>query len=300
MAIPYSNTYAQVLDKHLRIRHSNSWKYVEDVQVKHSGSWRDVKEVWIKHSGTWRLVHEGEHFLFNHQLNSNSQSEFNLANWISGQGYSGNKIKGALTVNNLQQRVNLGSWSSDSRVYLRINNNDRISGRGGNGGQRGQNAASNGQNGQRALYARVGFHLDNAGIIAGGGGGGAGGRNGQVTQQVTEQNNCMKGNTCQNTYNVTNNTNGGGGGGGAGYPGGSGGGNGAQNGQSNGGGSGGASGAGSARNGGNGGNLGQNGSNAENNQGGNRGTAGNAIDGWSYRLSAEGSGNGDRRGNSVN
>ena len=38
--------------------------------------------------------------------------------------------------------------------------------------------ASNGQNGQDALYTRVNFHLDNAGIIAGGGGGGAGGRNG--------------------------------------------------------------------------------------------------------------------------
>ena len=300
MSIPYSTSIAQVLDKHLRIRHNGTWEYVEDVRINNSGTWEDVKEVYIRHSGSWQLVHEGEHFLFNHTLNGNSQSEFSLASWISGQGYSGNKIKGALTVNNLQQRVNLGSWSSDSRVYLRINNNDRISGKGGNGGQRGQNAASNGQNGQRALYTRVGFHLDNGGIIAGGGGGGAGGRNGQVTQQVTETNNCMKGNKWQNTYIVTNNTNGGGGGGGAGYPGGSNGGNGAQNGQSNGGGQGGSSGAGSARNGGNGGGLGQNGSNAENNQGGTRGTAGNAIDGWSYRISGEGSGNGDRRGNSVN
>ena len=298
MSIPYSNAIADVLDKHLRIRHSNTWEYVEDVRIRHNNTWEDVKEVYIRHI-IMQLVHEGEH-LFNHTLNGNSQSEFSLSSWISGQGYSGNKIKGALTVNNLQQRVNLGSWSSDSRVYLRINNNDRISGRGGNGGQRGQNAASNGQNGQRALYTRVNFHLDNAGIIAGGGGGGAGGRNGQVTQQVTETNNCMKGNQCQNTYNVTNNTNGGGGGGGAGYPGGSGGGNGASNGQSNGGGSGGNSGAGSARNGGDGGDLGQNGDNAESNQGGTRGTAGNAIDGWSYRLSAEGSGNGDRRGGQVN
>ena len=300
MSIPYSNAIAEVLDKHLRIKDGGSWKYVEDVRIKHNNTWEDVKEVYIRHSGSWHLVHEGEHFLFNHTLTSNAQNEFSLASWISSQGYSGNKIKGALTVNNLQQRVNLGSWSSDSRVYLRINNNDRISGRGGNGGQRGQNAASNGQNGQRALYTRVGFHLDNGGIIAGGGGGGAGGRNGQVTQHVTEQNNCMKGNKCQNTYNVTNNTNGGGGGGGAGYPGGTNGGNGAQNGQSNGGGSGGNSGAGTARDGGDGGDLGQNGDNAQNNQGGSPGTAGNAIDGWSYRLSGEGSGNGDRRGGQVN
>ena len=160
MSIPYSTSIAQVLDKHLRIKHNGTWEYVEDVRIKNGGTWEDVKEVYIKSGGSWNLVHEGEHFLFNHSLNSNAQSEFNLANWISGQGYSGNKIKGALTVNNLQQRVNLGSWSSDSRVYLRINNNKRISGRGGNGGQRGQSAASNGQNGQRALYTRVGFHID--------------------------------------------------------------------------------------------------------------------------------------------
>ena len=60
---------------------------------------------------------------FKHTLSSNAQNEFNLASWISGQGYSGNKIKGAFIVNNVQQRVNLGSFSSDSKVYLRINNN---------------------------------------------------------------------------------------------------------------------------------------------------------------------------------
>ena len=46
--------------------------------------------------------------------------------------------------------------------------------------------------------------------------------------------------------------------------------------------------------------LGQGGSNPQNNQGGSPGSAGNAIDGWSYRLSGEGSGNGARRGTSVN
>ena len=203
MSIPYSNAIAQVLDKHLRIRHSNSWQYVEDVRIRHNNTWEDVKEVYIRHSGSWHLVHEGEHFLFNHTLNSNAQNEFSLASWISGQGYSGNKIKGALTVNNLQQRVNLGNFSSDSKVYLRINNNKRISGKGGNGGQRGQNSASNGQNGQRALYTRTPFIIDNGGIIAGGGGGGAGGRKGTNTQTVQETNNCMKGNQCTNQYDVT-------------------------------------------------------------------------------------------------
>ena len=161
MSIPYSNAIAEVLDKHLRIKDGGSWKYVEDVRLKHNGTWEDVKEVYIRHSGSWHLVHEGEHFLFNHTLTSNAQNEFSLASWISGQGYSGNKIKGALTVNNLQQRVNLGNFSSDSKVYLRINNNKRISGRGGNGGQRGQNSASNGQNGQRALYTRTSFIINN-------------------------------------------------------------------------------------------------------------------------------------------
>ena len=300
MAVPYSNSIAEALDKHLRIKSGGDWKYVEDVRIKNSGTWEDVKEVYIRSGGSWHLVHEGEHFLFNHTLSSNAQNEFDLASWISGQGYSGNKIKGALIVNNLQQRVNLGNFSSDSKVYLRINSNKRISGRGGNGGNAGQGGASNGQNGQRALYTRTPFIIDNGGIIAGGGGGGAGGRNGTITQQVQETNNCMKGSQCTNTYDVTNNTNGGGGGGGAGYPGGSGGGNGAQSGQSNGGGQGGGNGGGSARSGGNGGGLGQDGSNPQNNQGGTRGTAGTAIDGWSERLSGNASGNGDIRGNTTN
>ena len=34
MAVPYSNSIAQALDGHLRIKESNDWKYVEDVQVK--------------------------------------------------------------------------------------------------------------------------------------------------------------------------------------------------------------------------------------------------------------------------
>ena len=172
MAVPYSNSIAQALDGHLRIKESNDWKYVEDVQVKDGGSWRDVKEVWVRHSGSWRLVHEGEHFLFDITLGSNSNTQWSLSSYISGQGYSGNKIKGAITVNNVQQRMNLNNFSSDSRVYLRINSNKRIVGKGGNGGTRG---GQNGQNGQRALRSEgTRFIIDNGGIIAGGGGGGGG------------------------------------------------------------------------------------------------------------------------------
>ncbi len=306
MAIPYDTTNTgtnvrDALDKHLRIKHNGSWQYIEDVNIKDGGSWYDVKEVHVKSGGSWNLVHEGEHFLFKHDLNTNSSGNFDLASWISNF-YSGNKIKGLLTVtsNKSRQQVNLGSFSSDSKVYLRLESGARISARGGNGGNAGQNSASNGQNGQRALYTRTPFIIDNGGIIAGGGGGGAGGRNGTVTQTITETNNCMKGNQCTNQYDVTNNTSGGGGGGGAGYPGGSSGGNGAQSGQANGGGQGGTGGAGSARSGGNGGGLGLDGNNPQNNQGGTKGSAGNAVDGWNYKDSAEGDGNGDIRGNKVN
>ena len=74
MAIPYNTTVTgtsirDALDGHLRVKHSGSWQHVEDVNVKDGGSWRDVKEVWIKQGGSWRLVHEGENFLFNVQIN---------------------------------------------------------------------------------------------------------------------------------------------------------------------------------------------------------------------------------------
>ena len=48
MSIPYSNSIAEVLDKHLRIRHNGSWQYVEDVRIKDGGTWQDVKEVHIR------------------------------------------------------------------------------------------------------------------------------------------------------------------------------------------------------------------------------------------------------------
>ena len=86
MAVPCSNNIAQALGKHLRIKSGGDWKYVEDVRIKNSGTWEDVKEVYIRSGGSWHLVHEGEHFLFNHTLSSNAQNEFDLASWISGQG----------------------------------------------------------------------------------------------------------------------------------------------------------------------------------------------------------------------
>ena len=292
MAIPYSETYAQALDDHLRIKHDGSWKYVEDVQVKHAGSWRDVKEVYVKHAGTWRMVHEGEHFLFNATIGSNSTSEWSLSSHISGLGYGGNKIKGVVTVNAVRSQVNLGNFSNDSKVYLRVNSNQRITGKGGDGGNRG---GQNGQGGQRALYTRTPFILDNAGVIAGGGGGGAGGNNAQCTYQNTYYYGCMKGNQCSGTSQNFSTANGGGGGGGAGYPGGQGK-HGGQNGQQWGGGGGGGNDGCGSNSGGQGGNLGAGGQNA----GGSGGGGGTAIDGWSERYAQNGSGDGDIRGGKTN
>ena len=297
MAVPYNTTQSgtsirDALDAHLRIKHNGSWQYAEDVNVKHNGAWRDVKEVWVKHAGSWRLVHEGEHFLFQATLSSNAQNEFNLGNWISNQGYSGNIIKGAVIVDNVQQQVNLGNFSSSSKVYLRINTNRRITGRGGNGGAKG---GQNGSNGQRGLYTRTNFILDNGGVIAGGGGGGAGGNNSNCVYQNTNYFSCQKGEQCSELVQNQSPAYGGGGGGGAGYPGGSGGGSGGNNGQQWGGGGGGGNDGCGSNSGGGGGDLGQNGQNAPGG-GGSGGSAGTAIDGWSYRYSQSGSNDGDIRG----
>tara|TARA_Y100000992_G_scaffold230015_1_gene161280 strand:+ start:67 stop:990 length:924 start_codon:yes stop_codon:yes gene_type:complete len=307
MAVPYNTTVTgtsvrDALGRHLRVKHSGTWQHAEDVQVKHSGSWRDTKEVWVKHSGSWRLVHEGEHFLFSAEVTNTVNGEFSLPSWISGQGYGGNKIKGLLTIgsatnanitNIVRNQVNLGNFSSDSKVYLRINMNNRITGNGGNGGARGGN---NGGNGQRALYTRTNFILDNAGTIAGGGGGGAGGNNAQCTYTNTYYYGCMKGQQCPGQDIQYSASNGGGGGGGAGYPAGNGGGDGAQNGQQWDGGGGGGNGGCGANSGGGGGNLGQAGQNA----GGTAGSAGTGIDGWSYRIAQSGNNDGDIRGAKIN
>ena len=145
MAIPYDTTNAGTSVRnalrHSSIRTGGSYKHIEDIQVKHSGSWRDTKEVWVKSGGSWRLVHEGEHFLFNVTLNSSNQSDWSLSSYISGQGYGGNKIKGLVTLSGgiTRRQMNLGNFSSDSIIYLRIEGGNRIQSRGGDGGNVGNN-----------------------------------------------------------------------------------------------------------------------------------------------------------------
>jgi hypothetical protein len=252
-------------------------------------------------------VHEGEHFLFNVELTGSVNGEFSLANWISTTGgYSGNKIKGLVTMGSatvassphVRNQVNLGSFSSDSKIYLRINFGCRITGNGGNGGNSG---GQNGQNGQRALYTRTKFILDNGGTIAGGGGGGGGGNNSNCVYQNTNYFSCQKGQQCSELVQNQSPSAGGGGGGGAGYPGGSGGsGNQAGgNGQAYAAGGGGGNGGCGANSGGKGGDLGQNGQNAVGG-GGTAGSTGTAIDGWSYRYSQSGNADGDIRGPQIN
>ena len=308
MAIPYdttnSGTDVRAVMRHSSIKVNGSWQYLEDTYVKDGGAWREVKETWVKHSGSWRKVHEGEHFLFKRDLTSNIEAEFNLAGWITGQGYSGNKIKGLLTVkqNVKHQQVTLGNFSSDSLVYLRLELNARIQGRGGNGGNAtgaGSGSGPNGQNGQRALYTRTNFILDNASIIAGGGGGGGGGKNSYYQYIVQQSFPCRKGDTCYQDETVQDFIYGGGGGGGAGYPNSSGGSGGSSSGNGGNGGYNGGGGGGSAANnpqpgvsshgGGDGGNLGQNGQNGLGG-GGNAGSSGAAINGWSYRAGQSGNG----------
>ena len=306
MAIPYNTTNAGTSVRnalrHSSIRTSSGYQHIEDIQVKHSGAWRDTKEVWVKHSGSWRLVHEGEHFLFNVTLNSNNQSDWSLSSYISGQGYGGNKIKGLVTVGGgiTRRQMNLGNFSSDSIIYLRIEGGNRIQSRGGNGG----NVGNNGANGQRALYTRTKYILDNGGIIAGGGGGGSGGNNSNYTYNVQQAYGCQKGSTCYRETPVTEFVPGGGGGGGAGYPnsnGGAGGDQGYNGGAGNynsGGSAGPAAQNGTSNVGGVGGNLGQNGGDSPG--GGTPGSSGTAIDGWSYRVGQSGNNDGDIRGPKVN
>ena len=313
MAIPYNTTNAGTSVRnalrHSSIRTSSGYQHIEDIQVKHSGAWRDTKEVWVKSGGAWRLVHEGEHFLFKRDLTSNIQAEFNLAGWITGQGYNGTKIKGLLTVKqNVQhQQVTLGNFSSDSIVYLRLESGARIQGRGGNGGNAtgaGVGSGPNGQNGQRALYTRTPFIIDNGGMIAGGGGGGDGGNNTYHQYNQEQSYPCQKGETCYTTNQNQDFKAGGGGGGGAGYPGGSGGNGGSnnyngQNGNQNNGGQGGDYvGGSSSHSGGNGGGIGNNGQNATG--GGSPGQAGVSIDGWNLKINSLGSGDGDIRGPTAN
>ena len=308
MAIPYDKTNAGVSVRdalgHSSIKDGNTWRHLEKIHIKDGGTWRETKEVYVKQSGTWRKVHEGEHFLFNVSLSGNdSSSDWSLSNYISNQGYSGNKIKGLVTVtqNSRRRQVNLGNFSSDSLIYLRLELNARIQARGGDGGNAtgaGSGSGPNGSNGQRALYTRTNFILDNASIIAGGGGGGGGGVNSYYQYIVQQSFPCRKGDTCYQDQTVQEFIYGGGGGGGAGYPNSSGGSGGSSNGNGGNGGYNSGGGGGSAANnpqpgvtshgGGDGGNLGQNGQNGT--SGGNAGSSGTAINGWSYRAGQSGNG----------
>ena len=67
-----------------------------------------------------------------------TRGNFDLAGWVSNF-YGGNKVKGLLTVtsNKQRQQVNLGNFSSDSLIYLRLESGARIQGHGGNGGHGG-------------------------------------------------------------------------------------------------------------------------------------------------------------------
>jgi len=103
MAVPYSDDEADILNGHLRVKNGGSWRTIDDVHVKSGGQWRRAREVYIKHSGTWRSVHEGDHFLFKPTRSSNTHSEFNRNNWLSGQGWNGSDpVKGVLISDNQQ------------------------------------------------------------------------------------------------------------------------------------------------------------------------------------------------------
>ena len=195
---PGSNVKVQEYLRHSSIKVGGSWAPIEDVQVKDGGAWRDVKEVHVKSGGSWRLVHEGEHFHFIQAFSSFLDGEWNIPNWVANTaGYSGNKIKGVVILGNkndqnagnYSRQLNLGNFSSDSIIYLRLQLNSTIIPAGGNGG----NVGNNGQNGQRGLYSRTNFILDNAGMICGGGGGGAGGNDSNYTYPVEQAFGCIVG-----------------------------------------------------------------------------------------------------------
>ena len=296
MAIPYSDSDAQILGSHLQVKTGGSWRSMEDVYVKSGGSWRRAQQVYIKSGGVWREVHEGTHFTFAASITSSTTSRFILSDWLTGQGWNGTQpVKGTVTVSNNAYQGGLaamviGSFGSDSRVYVKIAAGSRIQGRGGDGGSRG---CSSGQDGYAGIYTRCPTAIQNNGLLAGGGGGGGGGNNGSCQGQYCWNYGCMKGSQCQSCSNYSYGVNGGGGGGGAGYPGGNGrdgGGNGSADG---GGGGGGGSGCGS-NGGGRGGDIGANGQNGSCGAG----AAGPYIDGASYVYNWVTEG--DRRGQSIN
>ena len=304
MGLPYDAAIANYLSPtyHSRIKSGGTWRWVDKLSVKHSNSWRTVKQAYIKSGGSWRKFHDAENvFTFYVTLSGTRTSTFNLSDWLSNSGYvspslnrtynNGDRIRGVIHVTGTQggnPGINIGNFGGESRVYIKINSNCRIAGRGGNGG----NVGSGGQSAGTALYTRTGVFIENNGNMWGGGGGGRGGQNGQCVGTYYYNYNCGKNCYRQGTGYNYNPASGGGGGGGAGIPAGAGrqrGNNGSYNSGGNGG-----SGNGCGSNaGGKGGNPGQNAT------GGNQGSNGNSgyyIDGASYVYSWVATG--DRRGRS--
>ena len=305
MGLPYDSGIANYLSAklHSRTKHSGTWRWVDQLSVRHSGSWRTVKQAYVKSGGSWRKFHDAENvFTFYVELNGTRTSTFNLGTWLTTSGYqspslsrtynNGDRIRGVIHVTGKQggnPGIYIGNYGSESQVYIKVNSNCRIAGRGGNGGNLGGGAQSAGT----ALYTRTGVHIENNGQMWGGGGGGRGGNNGQCVGTYYYNYSCGKNCYAQGTGYNYNNASGGGGGGGAGIPAGSGGNNGGNNGSYNSGGNGGAGNGCGSNAGGSGGNPGNNGS------GGNSGSNGNSgyyIDGSGYIYSWIATG--DRRGRS--
>ena len=304
MALPYDAGIANYLSPtlHSRIKSGGTWRWVDQLSVKSGGSWRTVKQAYVKSGGSWRKFHDAENvFTFYVTLSGTRTSTFNLSNWLNNSGYvspslgrtynNGDRIRGVIHVTGKQggdPGINIGNFGSDSRIYIKVNSNCRIAGRGGNGG----NIGSGGQSAGTALYTRTGVYVENNGQMWGGGGGGRGGNNGQCVGTYYYNYNCGKNCYRQGTGYNYNPASGGGGGGGAGIPAGAGrqrGNNGSYNSGGNGG-----SGNGCGSNaGGKGGNPGQN---ASGGNSGSNGNSGNYIDGASYVYSWVSTG--DRRGRS--
>ena len=304
MALPYDAGIANYLSPtlHSRIKSGGTWRWVDQLSVKSGGSWRTVKQAYVKSGGSWRKFHDAENvFTFYVTLSGTRTSTFNLSNWLNNSGYvspslgrtynNGDRIRGVIHVTGKQggdPGINIGNFGSNSIVYIKVNSNCRIAGRGGNGG----NIGSGGQSAGTALYTRTGVFIENNGQMWGGGGGGRGGNNGQCVGTYYYNYNCGKNCYRQGTGYNYNPASGGGGGGGAGIPAGAGrqrGNNGSYNSGGNGG-----SGNGCGSNaGGKGGNPGQN---ASGGNSGSNGNSGNYIDGASYVYSWVSTG--DRRGRS--
>ena len=251
MALPYDSNVANYLSPtlHSRAKSGGTWRWADQLSVRHSGSWRTVKQAYVKSGGSWRKFHDAENvFTFSVNVSGTRTSTFNLGSWLTSSGYNspslgrtynnGDRLRGLITITGKaggNPGVYIGSFTSGSIVYIRINNNCRIAGRGGNGGNVGNGANSGGGT---ALYTRTPVYIENNGQMWGGGGGGRGGNNGQCVGTYYYNYNCGKNCYRQGSGNNYNPASGGGGGGGAGIPAGSGG-NRANNGSYNSGGNGG-------------------------------------------------------------